>query len=246
MEIDAASECLDDGDNPRLKRRPGRCLKIEENRSDGATTKIAQEPALELEKTPQHLGNRKDHLTMRDVEKERLPHPLTPLLKTLGVAGGTKSASLAGKRQQMFRPAARAADPGESAAGIAAVQIALDNVLDDRPEIPVFPLEAALIFRDKPLEMMKKHPIEDGAFRMARMVDSRHIGNEVSRNTPETRKGRNPGTSTRNGKKSAPQSVENRQRPLTRDLQRNGWSGTYDVKESLGSKRLRRPVKLPG
>jgi hypothetical protein len=36
------------------------------------------------------------------------------------------------------------------------------------------------------LEMMEKHPIEDGAFWMARTVDSRHIGNEESRNAPGT------------------------------------------------------------
>ena len=67
---------------------------MEEKRPDGAATKIAQEPALELEENPQHLGDREDHLTMRDVEKERLPHPLTPLLKTLGMAGATKSANM--------------------------------------------------------------------------------------------------------------------------------------------------------
>jgi hypothetical protein len=32
--------------------------------------------------------------------------------------------------------------------------------------------------------MMKKHPVENGAFRMTRTVDSRHIGNERSRNGP--------------------------------------------------------------
>ena len=33
---------------------------------------------------------------------------------------------------------------------------------------------------------MKKHPIENGAFRMTRTIDSRHIGNEESRNAPGT------------------------------------------------------------
>jgi hypothetical protein len=55
---------------------------------------------------------------------------------------------------------------------------------DDRPEISIVPLEPALIFRHEPLEIMKKHPIENDAFRMTRAVDSRHIGNEVSRNAP--------------------------------------------------------------
>jgi hypothetical protein len=89
----------------------------------------------------------------------------------------------------MFRPAARAADPGEPAAGIATVKVLLDHLFDDRTEIPVFTLETLFIFRDEPLEMMKKHPIEDGAFRMTRTVDSRHIQDRRSRNGPgETRR----------------------------------------------------------
>ncbi len=83
------------------------------------------------------------------------------------------------------------------------------HVLDDRPEEAVFPLKTPLIFGDEPLEMMEKHPVENGAFRMARAVDSRHIGNEVSRNGPGTGQGKNPGTTTRNGAGHAPKSVEN-------------------------------------
>jgi hypothetical protein len=83
------------------------------------------------------------------------------------------------------------------------------HILDDRPEITIVPLEPALVFGDEPLEMMEKHSVENGAFRMTRAVDSRHIGNEVSRNAPGTGKGKNPGTTTRNGKKHAPKSVEN-------------------------------------
>jgi len=109
----------------------------------------------------------------------------------------------------MFGPAARAPDPGKAAAGVAAVEIALDDILDDRPEEAVFPLKTPLIFRDEPLEMMKKHPVENGPFRMARAVDSRHIGNEVSRNGPGTGKGKNPGIAIRNGTRHAPISVEN-------------------------------------
>ena len=84
----------------------------------------------------------------------------------------------------MFRPAVRAADPGKAAAGVAAVEIALDHILNDRPEISIFPLKSTLVFRDEALEVMKKHSIEDRAFRMTRTVDSRHIDNEESRNAP--------------------------------------------------------------
>jgi len=94
------------------------------------------------------------------------------------------------------------------------------HLLDDRPEITIVPLESALVFRDEPLEMMEKHLVENGTFRMTRTVDSRHIGNEESRNAPGTRKGKNPGATTRNGRKHTPKSVENRQPSLTQDLER--------------------------
>jgi hypothetical protein len=58
------------------------------------------------------------------------------------------------------------------------------HLFEDRPQKAVFPLEPALIFRDEPLELMKKYAVENGPFRMTRTVDSRHIGNEVSRNAP--------------------------------------------------------------
>jgi hypothetical protein len=49
----------------------------------------------------------------------------------------------------------------------------------------VFPLEPHLVFDDEPLGMVEQHAVEDHAFRMARMVDSRHIGNPLSRIVPE-------------------------------------------------------------
>jgi hypothetical protein len=125
VEIDAVPERLDDGDNAGLERRPGRSLQIEEKRPLGTAAKIAQEPALELEEEAQHLGDREDDLAVRDIEEERLPHPLAPLLQPLGMARMAKPSGLAGKHQQMFGPAARAPDPGKAAARIAAVETSL-------------------------------------------------------------------------------------------------------------------------
>lgn len=59
---------------------------------------------------------------------------------------------------------------------MAAVGIALDNLLDDRPEITVLPLETTLILRQEPVEMMEEDPVKDRPLRMARAADSRHIG----------------------------------------------------------------------
>jgi hypothetical protein len=86
----------------------------------------------------------------------------------------------------MFRPAARTADPSKPTARIAAVKILLDDVLDDRSKVTVSLLET-LVFRDKPLKMMEKHPIEDGPLRTSRTIDSRHSGRKASRNGPSSR-----------------------------------------------------------
>jgi len=88
------------------------------------------------------------------------------------------------ERQKMLRPGAGTADPGEAAPRVGAIQILFDNSLDDRPKIPVFPLESALILGDKPLEMMEQYPVEDGPLRMTRTIDSRHIGKDEARIGP--------------------------------------------------------------
>ena len=131
---------------------------------------------------------------MRNIEEERLSDPCAPLLQPLGMTGGTEAARLARKRQQMLCPAPRAADPREPASGVAAVKILLDDILDDRTEIAISLLETLLVFRDEALEMMEQHPIEDGPLRMPRTIDSRHIGNEESRNAPGNPRGEIGGT----------------------------------------------------
>jgi len=98
MKIDPVPERLDDGDNPRLEGRPRHGLKIEEKRPDGTAAKLPEELALELEEDPEHLRDREDDLAVRNIEEERLPHPLAPLLQPFGVARGTKSPRLARKR----------------------------------------------------------------------------------------------------------------------------------------------------
>jgi len=92
---------------------------------------------------------------MRDIQEKCLPHPLAPLLQPLGVAGRTKSSGAAGKHQEMFRMAIGTADAGKPAAGIAAVQVALDHLLDDRAEEAVLLLNSSLVLRQEPVEVMK-------------------------------------------------------------------------------------------
>jgi len=111
--------------------------------------------------------------------------PLAPLLPALGVAGGAKPSGLTEERQQLFTVAVRTADPSEAGARIAAVEIAFDDLLDDRPEMTVLLLKTALVDRQEPVEVVEQDPIEDGALRMTRAVDSRHIGKADSRSVPK-------------------------------------------------------------
>jgi hypothetical protein len=107
VKIDPVAECLNGGDDSGHKLAPRDSLKITGQGAESAGAKLPQEPAFELEENPQHLGNRKDHLAVRNVKKERLPHPLAPLLKTLSMAGRTEAPRLAGKREQMFQETAK-------------------------------------------------------------------------------------------------------------------------------------------
>jgi hypothetical protein len=132
------------------------------------------------------LGNGEDDLAVRNIQEQGLPHPFAPLLQAFGMAGRAEPPRLAGERQQVFPVTLRAADPGEARAGIAAVEVTLDDFPDDRPEIPVFPLEAPLVFDEEQLEMMEQYAVEDRALRMARTVDSRHIGNPPSKSVPKS------------------------------------------------------------
>jgi len=53
-----------------------------------------------------------------------------------------------------------------------------------KPEKTVLPLETTLILNQEPVEMMEKHPVEDGPLRMPRTIHSRHSRGKASRNGP--------------------------------------------------------------
>ena len=209
VEIDPVAEGLDDGDNPGLERPPRHGPQINENRPDRTAAEIPQKPALELEEDPQHLGDREDHLAVRDAQEERLPHPHAPLLQPLGMARGTKAPRLAGKRQKMLRPAARTPNPGsvsqsftrrpsqgEATPRIAAVEVFLDDLFDDGTE------KAALI-RFAPEDCKARRPSRSAP----------HIPPQTSRNdgpapdrepcVPDDEDGRFPPWREKNLKKRA-------------------------------------------
>jgi hypothetical protein len=186
VKIYPVSEGLDGGEDTRDELFPRHGLEIIRQGVDRRAAKIAQEPPLVLEKRPQHLGDGEDDLAVRDVQEERLPDPLSPFLDPLGVARRAESPGAAGEHDQPLLPAIGTPKTGKSAPRVAAIEIALDHLLDDRPKISVLPLESTLVFGQKALEMMGDHPIENGALRMPRTIDSRHGGRNVPRFGPRS------------------------------------------------------------
>jgi hypothetical protein len=65
-------------------------------------------------------------------------------LSSLGMTRRTEPARLAGKHQQALFPTVGTPNASKSAHRIAAVEIALNNIFDDRTEIPVLLLEPIL------------------------------------------------------------------------------------------------------
>ena len=58
---------LDDRDNAGPDRGPGGRFEVPGQSPESAATEVAEKPPLVLEEDPQHLGDREDDLTVRDV-----------------------------------------------------------------------------------------------------------------------------------------------------------------------------------
>jgi len=93
-----------------------------------------------------------------------------------------ETTSLTGKHEKTLFSTALTPDAGKPTHRIAAVEIALDHLLDYRTEISVLLFKTILIFYKKPLEIMKKHPVEDDALRMSKTIDPCHGRSHRSRN----------------------------------------------------------------
>ncbi|MFO7866265.1 MAG: hypothetical protein R6V02_05565 [Candidatus Aminicenantes bacterium] len=184
MEVDAITESLDYSHHTRHELTACGCVEKPDERLHRRETERIEEPSLEAEEQTQHLGDGENDLTVRGIQEKLLPHPLAPLLTALGMTRWTKSARLAGKHQQPLFPAVRTPDTGKPAHRIAAIEIFFNNIFNDWTEISVFLLETILIFSEKLLEIMKKHPVEYCEFRMTLAVDPCHGGRDGSKNEP--------------------------------------------------------------
>jgi len=151
---------------------------------DCCLAKIPQKPAFVLKEDTQHLRHGEDHLAVGNIQEKLLPHPLclcvtarrqvTPFLPPLRMARWAKSTSATGKVKEALLTTVRTPDAGKPAARVAAVEVALDHILDDGSEEAVLSLETGLIFGQELVKVMEEHPVEHGAFRMSGTVNSCH------------------------------------------------------------------------
>lgn len=174
VEIDPVAEGLDGSNDsgPKLAARDR--LKIARQGAKSRAAELPQKLPVVLEEEPQHLRDDKDNLAVGDIQKKLFSHPLAPLLKAFGMARRTEPAGPAGEHQEMLRTTVRTTDAGEPAVRVAAIEIALDHLLDDGSEVAVLLLEAALVFGQKAVEIMEQHPIKNSLLRMARTINSGH------------------------------------------------------------------------
>jgi len=141
---------------------------------DCCLAKIPQKPAFVLKEDMQHLRHGEDHLAVGNIQEKLLPHPLTPFLPLLRMARWAKSTSATGKVKEALLTTVRTPDAGKPAARVAAVEVALDHILDDGSEEAVLSLETGLIFGQELVKVMEEHPVEHGAFRMSGTVNFCH------------------------------------------------------------------------
>jgi len=67
MKIDPIPEGLNGRDDAGLNRSPGGRFEVPGQSPKSTATEVTEKPPLVLEEDPQHLGDREDDLTVRDV-----------------------------------------------------------------------------------------------------------------------------------------------------------------------------------
>ena len=137
---------------------------------------IAEEgPAVEAV-GPEPLGDREDHLAVRDGGEERLVQPEGPAGQPLGVAAGAEVAALAGEGEQVLVGAGVAADAGEAVLQDAAGEKPVDHRGDDGAPRAVGMGEPLVVDQAQVPEAALEQAIERGGARPARPVDGRGPG----------------------------------------------------------------------
>jgi len=96
----------------------------------------------------------------------------------------TETSGLAAEAQELLFPTVRTPDASETTHRVAAVQIPLHHLLDNRTKIAILSLKTVLILQEKSIKVMKKHSIENTTFRMTLVINPCHGSRDDSRNGP--------------------------------------------------------------
>jgi len=105
----------------------------------GATAQIGKKLPVVEEVSAEDLRDAEDEMPMRDLLEDIHAEPLAEFHYPLLMAGGAKMATLAGKGQQIFMTAVFAFHTGKAVVRIAAVEVAVDDLLDIGPPESVLP-----------------------------------------------------------------------------------------------------------
>jgi hypothetical protein len=132
MKVDAITEGLDHGHHSRHELKACGCVQEFHKCVHRRETERIEEPSLKTEEQTQHLRDSEDNLAVGDIQQKFLPHPLSPFLTSFGMTRRTEPACLAGKHQEPLFPTVGTPDAGKSAHRIAAVEILLNNILDEK------------------------------------------------------------------------------------------------------------------
>jgi len=103
---------------------------------DGGPAEFPQKPTLVAEEDAQYLRHGENNLAVGNIQEKLLPHPLTPFLPPFRMARWAKSTSATGKVKEPLLTTVRTPDASK-----AAVEVALDHILDDGSEEAVLFLE---------------------------------------------------------------------------------------------------------
>ncbi len=148
-------------------------VEVELQGSPGTAGQPSQELAVVAEEDSKPLGNREDHLAVRDILEQFLLGPVRPQKLALLVAAWAQAPELAREGDQELMPAVRAAHPGNTLVEDAAVEVAVYRRLDAAAQIAAGVEEALFIHLDEVLEVMGQSAVEDRALGTTWAIDLR-------------------------------------------------------------------------
>jgi len=125
----------------------------------GATAQIGKKLPVVEEVSAEDLRDAEDEMPMRDLLEDIRAEPLAEFHYPLLMAGGAKMATLAGKGQQIFMTAVFAFHACKAVVQIAAIEIAIDHLLDIGSPESVLPGKMLIIDPDEGLKIVLHAPV---------------------------------------------------------------------------------------